>query len=110
MSIHESVERDERTAAVENASYKWAYVFTIFAISIDVMYRAFLRHEMIWDLVAVIFVSSAISKVYQVRQKTLGPGFVWKGQERLWKAAIIAYVVLAIGFAILAVFIMIRGR
>jgi hypothetical protein len=71
MSTHQSVKRDERTVAVENASYKWGLIFITFALLIDVVYRGAVRNEAAWDLMALVIGSSAIGTVYQVRQKTL---------------------------------------
>jgi hypothetical protein len=76
MSAHQSVERDERRVAVENASYKWAYTFIIFALLIDVMYRGAVRDEAAWDLMALIGVGGIVSMMYQARQKTAGWGSV----------------------------------
>jgi len=45
MSAPECVERDERTVAVENASYRWAYLLLTYALLVDVMYRSLVRHE-----------------------------------------------------------------
>ena len=56
MSTIPTVERDERTVAVENASYKWAYILLIFALLIDVVYRGMVRQEAAWDLLALVIV------------------------------------------------------
>lgn len=74
MTTHEGVERDERTVAVENASYKWACSFLSFALLIDVVYRGAVRNEAAWDLMALVVVSGIICAVYQARQKTLAGG------------------------------------
>ena len=37
MSAGLSVERDERTVAVENASYRWSYLVVTYALLVDVM-------------------------------------------------------------------------
>jgi len=50
MTTHQNVQRDERTVAVENASYRWACTFVSFALLIDVMYRGAVRNEAAWDL------------------------------------------------------------
>ena len=71
MSTHQHVERDERTVAVENASYKSAYIFITFALLIDVMYRGLVRNEAAWDLMALVVAGGVIGAVYQARQKTL---------------------------------------
>jgi hypothetical protein len=96
MNTEQSVERDERTVAVENASHKWAYGFIAFALLIDVAYRAAVRNEAAWDLMALVIVGGAISFVYQVRQKTLGQGWVWKMTLSGFIAAIVAAVIVAI--------------
>lgn len=71
MSNQQSVLRDERTVAVENASYKWACNFITFALLIDVAYRGLVRNEAAWDLMALACVPGIISTIYQARQKTM---------------------------------------
>lgn len=66
-----SIERDERTVAVENASYKWAYTFIAFALLVDVICRGLVRNEAAWDLMALVVVGGAVCMAYQARQKTL---------------------------------------
>ena len=72
MITHQSVVRDERTVAVENASYKWACIFVIYALFIDVIYRGAVRNEAAWDLLALATVPGVICTVYQARRKTVG--------------------------------------
>ncbi len=72
------VERDERTLAVENASYRWVYGLLTYALLVDVMYRGLVRHEAAWDLMALVIVGGAIATVYQARQKILTRGWVMK--------------------------------
>ena len=79
MSTHQSVERDERTVAVENTSYRWGYIFLTFALLIDVVYRGMVRHENAWDLLTLVIVGGAVCTVYQARQKTLGKASVKAG-------------------------------
>ena len=90
------VGRDERTVAVENASYKWAYSFLCFALLIDVMYRGMVRHEAAWDLLALVIVGGAICAVYQARQKTLLHGWVMKGGLIALVAGVVGAIVAAI--------------
>ncbi len=78
MSTPQVVERDERTVAVENASYRWAYGVLTYALLVDLMYRGLFRHEAAWDLMALVVVGGAVCMVYQARQKTLGHGWVMK--------------------------------
>ena len=77
MNAPSSVKRDERTVAVENASYKWSFIFLIFTLFIDVIYRGLIRQEAAWDLLALVIVGSAIGTVYQVRQKALPYNRAW---------------------------------
>src|ERR1700693_3054496 len=65
MSTPQSVERDERTVAVENASYRWAYLLLTYALLVDVIYRSLIRHEATWDLLALVVVGGAVCTVYQ---------------------------------------------
>ena len=59
------VMRDERTIAVELASYRWAYLLTSYALLGSVMYRSFVRGEASWDLLAIILAGGAVSSLYQ---------------------------------------------
>ena len=68
--------RDERTVAVENASYRWSYVFFTYALLTDVIYRSLFRHEAAWDLLALVIMGGAVCTAYQARQKALA--HIWK--------------------------------
>jgi hypothetical protein len=92
MSTPQCVERDERTVAVENASYRWAYLLLTYALLVDVMYRSLVRHEATWDLLGLVVVGGAVCTLYQARQKILGHGWVMK----LVLAACVAGVVAAV--------------
>ena len=72
---NQSVVRDERTVAVENASYKWAYTLVLFALLFDAWYRGFFRNEAAWDLLAMVIISGTVRTAYQVRQDTLQRGW-----------------------------------
>ena len=72
------IERDERTVSVENASYRLSYMLLSFGILLDVMYRGQVRHESAWDLFALVVVSGALGRAYQVRQNAVAPGWVKK--------------------------------
>jgi len=71
MSTHQDVKIDERTVAIEYASYKWGYIFVTYALFIDVMYRGAVRNEAAWDLMALAIAGAAVSTIYQARHKTL---------------------------------------
>lgn len=76
MSTHPSVLRDERTVAVENANYRWAFSFIVFALLMDVMCRAVVLHEAAWDLMALAIVPGIACGMYQARQKLWGRGWL----------------------------------
>ena len=97
MSTQQSVVRDERTVAVENASYKWAYILLTFALFIDMLYRGLVRHENAWDLLALVIVSAAVGTLYQVRHKTLGHGFVMQAVLIVCVGAVIGAIVVIVG-------------
>jgi hypothetical protein len=92
MSASECVERDERTVAVENASYRWAYGLLSYALLVDVMYRSLARGEAAWDLMALVVVGGAVCTVYQARQKTLAHGWVMKAVLGACVAGVLAAV------------------
>jgi len=71
MTTHQTVQRDERTVAVENASYRWACTFVTFALLIDVIYRGAVHNEAAWDLMALASVPGIICTIYQARHKTV---------------------------------------
>jgi hypothetical protein len=98
---HQYVERDERTVAVENASYRWAYILLINALLIDALYRAMVRHEAAWDLMALVVLGGATATIYQARQKTLSHGWGMK-------VALIAYM--AAVFGIIAALALTQAR
>ncbi len=94
MSAHQSVERDERTVAVENASYKWACIFVCFALLIDVICRAVVRNEAAWDLMALVIAGGIFCTIYQARQKTLGKTSVKAGVLIAFVGGVISTAVL----------------
>jgi hypothetical protein len=78
MSTLHAVDRDERTVAVENASYRWAYLVLTYALLVDVMFRSLARGEASWDLMAMVFAGGAVCALYQVRHRILAHGWVMK--------------------------------
>jgi hypothetical protein len=65
MSAAPTIHRDERTIAVENASYRWAYLFLSFGLLALVAYRSFVDHESPWDLLALVILGGLLSTAYQ---------------------------------------------
>jgi len=93
MYTHQDVKIDERTVFVARAANTWALNFIMFALLIDIMYRAVIRKEAAWDLFVLLGISGTISTVYLARHKVLGQLFGWK---LLIFATILAFVVAAI--------------
>ena len=98
MSTPQHVQRDERTVAVENTSYRWAYGLLTYALLVDVMCRAWFRHEAAWDLMALVIVFGIGTSVYQARQRILTQGWVMKVVLACRVAAVFA-AILAMTFS-----------
>ena len=101
MSTQPGVQRDERTLAVENASYRWAYLLLTYALLLDVMFRGLFHNEAAWDLMALVVVGGIACTIYQARQKALPEGWGIKAVLLACAAALIA--------ALVAVVVTLRG-
>jgi hypothetical protein len=86
------VRQDERTVAVENASYRWAYCLLTYALLVDVMWRGLFRREAAWDLMALVVVGGVVTAVYQARQRILTQGWVMKVVLACCVAAVFAAI------------------
>lgn len=86
------VERDERTIAVENAGYRWAYTAITYALLIDVMVRSLVRGEAPWDLLALVLAGGAITTAYQLRHRTVSSASARRGFLVAGLAAVVAAV------------------
>lgn len=73
MSTGIQIERDERTEAVENASYKWAYSFVSFALLGDVVWRSVWLGQAAWDLMFLVVFGGGLAAAYQQAHHILGP-------------------------------------
>ena len=96
MSIRQSVERDERTVAVENASYKWAFTFVSLALLVDVVYRGAVHSEAAWDLLALASLPAFVCVMYQARQKILGKRYLREALLVACLGGIVAFVIAGI--------------
>lgn len=65
------VQRDERTITVENASYRWAYLFLSFGLLFLVAYRSFAFRESPWDLLGLVVLGGLVTTAYQGLNKVL---------------------------------------
>lgn len=66
------VERDERTLAVENASYRLGYNVAGWGLAASVMYRmVFLEEPPPWDLATLVLAATIITFGYQALHHVL---------------------------------------
>jgi RsiW-degrading membrane proteinase PrsW (M82 family) len=71
------VHRDERTTAVENASYRLAYMVLTFGLLLIVAYRSFVHQESPWDLLGLVIVGGLFTAAYQAYHHVLTGRWVW---------------------------------
>lgn len=88
--------RDERSIAVENDSYRVAYIFIVYALLIDVIYRSLAYNEAPWDLLALVVLGGAISTAYQARQQALPPSWAKTATIIALFGGVIAFIVAAV--------------
>jgi hypothetical protein len=69
--MNDTVRRDERTVAIENASYRWGYLFVSFAVLLSSAYRGFVLKEASWDLFAIVVLGGVVTTAYQSRSRIL---------------------------------------
>jgi hypothetical protein len=83
MSTKSPAQRDERTVAVENAGYRWAYLFLSFGILVLVAYRSFVNQEQPWDLLWLTILGGGVGTAYQGWHRVL---------SRQWLVAVVCAV------------------
>lgn len=83
---NQSVTRDERTAAVENTSYRFAYLVMSFGLLVCIAYRGFALQQSSWDLLALVILGGATATIYQGTNKVL---------SHRWGIAVVASLVIA---------------
>lgn len=59
------IERDERTVAVENESYRWAYLLLSYGLLVIVAVRSYAYDEASWDLLALVVVAGGVASLFQ---------------------------------------------
>jgi hypothetical protein len=94
----QSVSRDERTIAVENAGYRIAYFVMSFGLLASVAYRSFVLQQSSWDLLALVILGGATATLYQGANKVL---------TRRWIIATTVTVVIA---GLLAIVLVMMSR
>lgn len=90
------VDRDERTLAVENASYRWGYLVLAFGLLGAVAYRSWLFQESAWDLLGLVVGGGLVITCYQWSHQTLSRRWVWVTGVAMLLAAVLAAVLAAL--------------
>jgi hypothetical protein len=70
------IQRDERTVAVENASYRFAYYTLSFGLLLIVGYRTAVLHDGSFDLLALVILGGLVAVLYQALHRVLSPRWV----------------------------------
>jgi hypothetical protein len=91
--MNASLDRDERTLVVENASFRWAYQFVSFGLLVLVGYRSFARGEAAWDLMALVVLGGVVASAYQWSQRVLTVRWLVNGLAGMFVAAVIAALI-----------------
>ena len=96
------VPRDERTIAVENASYRLAYLVLSFGLLVIIAVRALVLKQAGWDLFVLLILSSGVATFYQAKQQTL---------TRRWaiQGILVALIAAVVGTAILVAMLQLRS-
>jgi len=92
----QEVIRDERTIAVENASFRWSYRVMSFGLLLAVAYRSFVRGESAWDLLGLVILAGGVNAAYQ----RAGGIFEWR-IARLAVVSALAAAILALAIVLL---------
>jgi hypothetical protein len=88
-----SVIRDERTTAVENASYRLGYTLLAYGLLLIVAYRGFAMQESNWDLMALIILSGLVTTFYQGIHRILSRRWAWLAVGTMIVAGIVAALI-----------------
>jgi hypothetical protein len=91
--MNASLDRDERTVVVENASFRWAYQFVSFGLLVLVGYRSFARGEAAWDLMALVVLGGVVASAYQWSQRVLTVRWAVHALAGMFVAAVIAALI-----------------
>jgi hypothetical protein len=87
-----SVERDERTTAIENAGFRWSYLILSFGLLVIVAFRSFARGQASWDLLALVVLGGVVNAGYQGMHRVLYKRWVVLSAVTLITAALLAAV------------------
>lgn len=74
-----SVERDERTQAVENASYRIAAYISLFGLLGLAVVRSYFFNQDTWDLLGLALLGSLSATIYQAYHRVIARRWLWSG-------------------------------
>ncbi len=89
----DAVYKDERTTAVENASYRWGFIVLSYGILLDITYRGFILKESGWDLMGLVILAGLITTGYQAAKKILNRGWLIWALVTMTIAAVVAIII-----------------
>lgn len=64
--------KDERTIAIENASYRVAFCVLAMGALLDTVYRSWVFHQHCFDVLGLVIGSYVVAAILQARQRILG--------------------------------------
>ena len=91
-----TVVRDERTQAVENSSYRLAYLVVTYGLLASVFYRSLAFGQASWDLIGLVVLGGLVAAVYQGRNGILSRQWVQISLVTAVVAAALAAIVTAV--------------
>jgi hypothetical protein len=87
-----SVQRDERTIAIENASYRWSYLVLSFGLLAIVAFRGLTRRQASWELLALVVLGGVVNAAYQGLHRVLNKRWALLAAVTLITAALVAVI------------------
>jgi hypothetical protein len=84
-------DRDERAVAVENSSYRWAYMVVTYGLLGIAAYRALALNQAPWDLIALAVAGGLVASGYQATHRTVS-----RKRLFIWVSSFIAAAVCAV--------------
>jgi hypothetical protein len=84
------IQRDERTVATENASYRWGFLVLSFGLLLATAYRSFARGEASWDLIALVIIAGGVTTAFQAARRVLTRRWMLVSIATMLTAALLA--------------------
>jgi hypothetical protein len=82
--------RDERSVAIENTSYRIAYLVMSFGLLLVTAYRGLVLGQSSWDLLGLVILGGATATLYQAAHKVLTPYWIRIAMLSMVAAALVA--------------------